>query len=1667
MSRVTVLFGVLLLIGSLFAQGTPHSIVGSAQNSDLTPIPVGCGAFIAYPYPSATDTVTQDSDGCGFSGSDWWVEISEFGLSDGDTVAIRFINTCNGDTLLLLVELDFSVPTQNLGLVTLLPGIGTITVLYPNGGETFEFGDGVNIQWTASAGIANVDIYYSSDGGGVWNNVVSGVSAAGGSYLWSAPSVESDQYLVRVEDAADSTTFDVSDNFFEVVPTPSLDLTYPLGGEHFLIGDTIEIAWNATGVTAIDIYFSANLGADWTLVETNYATGTSGTYNFLAPDTVSDQCLIKIWDNSDHMVMDVSDAFEIDTLIIPDTIPPSDISDLDVDSTTFTDVLLSWTLTGDDWTMGVPSQTDVRYSTAPISDLNWGLCTSIGGLPAPDTSGTHQTVWVHGLTSGETYYFAMKIADEVPNWSGLSNVVSVTLPSLPDTTPPCNFTLEVSDTGCDRATISWLAPGDDGDVGIADRYEFRYADFELTESNFATGTVIDGVPDPAIAGTEQNFVLTGLDSTTHYWVAAYAYDEGDNPSPFTVIDFTTTFCEDVVPPAMINILNCEDFRPGGVQISWLAPGDDGYTGTATSYEVRYDTVMFNEETWVDATPYPLAMMPGPAGGTEYAWIDGLTPAESYYFAVFAFDEVGNRSPFGAMIYCTAMGVASPVSDVDTYEDAPDFMLADMADVFLPDGLNLFAESGDGIEIYYLPGEEDSSQLWVHLQENWWGNTYVIIYGEHDGYLVSDTVAVNVSSVNDAPYFTSGTPDSIAIPGIDFAYTFTADDVDGDSIQFFLSEGPSGMNLFADGNLSWSPPPTEGHYDVTVGVTDGQDSTYLGFPVRVYKLTDSVFAPRNLEAHSDFVGSIPLSWDIPEAIELGFPVHLTGYRIYRSSDPSEEPTMIGTSDVNTYNDGIVSCGVTEYYRVKAVYDIPVFVSAYSNTDAGMCNSASERVYSAWTSEPVVVDGYNDDAAWALATTLQIPYGYTLGFVNTASRLYGYIEFSDFSADNEEFSFWFDDDNSGFWDAIPSDEGRIFFRYGDSVRAYFQPVANIGGSAVSGTPVELPTATSVWRTDGESAYLEFSIPLGDDAHFGVLPGDSSAVMFLCENSTGPIFRWLATSSELMPVTYGRMIIGMPGGVPSIMVTPTSYEFTLEQGLETQATVNIQNLGEGTGYFSVSGMPDWISAVPTSEFLYPDILQGVTLTITADMEPGDYVGYVNFYTTDPDNPIQQVEVTLHITPLEPENHLAISLPAASYASAGESVDIPVSVGELYDNDVTSVRFTIYSDADVALPTGAIAGAALPGGWVVDVPSIGEDHITVFAHGFEPLPVSGNIIDLQYEMDSDAMNGAITQLAFSDVSVNSGFPYPYTTDGLLLVGDEIAPYWSAMLVLILPDESRADSAYFGVHLLATDDYDPVLDMLDPPSFPDEGNMYFLAQNGYQLARDLRNQSDTLVIFPLIVENDGMLGWDVNRVWSGCYIGDTLDMKEASYIFVSAGDTVNIYYHNVSPLEFTIELKSGWNMVSVPFIADSFNLTDVFPDALPPAFYYDPLSESYVPVPVLYPGRGYWVLMLDDHDYTLTGEPMLNYELELPAGWNMIGAPAQTVYWDEQITVPPDATLPGALFGYNATSSAYFISNTLRPGFGYWILSLENCILRVSATYGGPVSSSAKKKQQRKTKIV
>jgi len=88
-------------------------------------------------------------------------------------------------------------------------------------------------------------------------------------------------------------------------------------------------------------------------------------------------------------------------------------------------VTLQWTSPGDDSLTGTATSYDLRYSTTPITEANWGTAVQVSGEPIPKVSGSAETFTVSGLTPNTAYYFAIKTADEVPNWSAISNIAMI------------------------------------------------------------------------------------------------------------------------------------------------------------------------------------------------------------------------------------------------------------------------------------------------------------------------------------------------------------------------------------------------------------------------------------------------------------------------------------------------------------------------------------------------------------------------------------------------------------------------------------------------------------------------------------------------------------------------------------------------------------------------------------------------------------------------------------------------------------------------------------------------------------------------------------------------------------------------------------------------------------------------------------------------------------------------------------------------------------------------------------------------------------------------------------------------------------------------------------------------------------------------------------------
>ena len=80
-----------------------------------------------------------------------------------------------------------------------------------------------------------------------------------------------------------------------------------------------------------------------------------------------------------------------------------------------------------------------------------------------------------------------------------------------------------------------------------------------------------------------------------------------------------------------------------MDLAWTAPGEDGSTGTAWAYDVRYSKSTITDGTWAAATLVSLEPGPLGPGSTQSMTVTGLDDSTTYYFALRTLDEVGNPS----------------------------------------------------------------------------------------------------------------------------------------------------------------------------------------------------------------------------------------------------------------------------------------------------------------------------------------------------------------------------------------------------------------------------------------------------------------------------------------------------------------------------------------------------------------------------------------------------------------------------------------------------------------------------------------------------------------------------------------------------------------------------------------------------------------------------------------------------------------------------------------------------------------------------------------------------------------------------------------------------------------------------------------------------------------
>ncbi|MDZ4121955.1 MAG: SBBP repeat-containing protein, partial [Candidatus Cloacimonadaceae bacterium] len=189
--------------------------------------------------------------------------------------------------------------------------ICSLQLIAPDGGDILQAGAQTAIIWMSEQ-IASVSLAFSSDSGLQWIPIATGVSALSGSYVWTLPSLASDQYLVRISDADDIEVNDTSDTPFTVA---SLVVAYPsTPGIKLQVGMTYDISWHSGFLPGtVKLELTTN-GTDYTTIGTGLGAA-SGNYLWTVPDSPSTICKIRVSSELDTQIADLSDnSFTISRL---------------------------------------------------------------------------------------------------------------------------------------------------------------------------------------------------------------------------------------------------------------------------------------------------------------------------------------------------------------------------------------------------------------------------------------------------------------------------------------------------------------------------------------------------------------------------------------------------------------------------------------------------------------------------------------------------------------------------------------------------------------------------------------------------------------------------------------------------------------------------------------------------------------------------------------------------------------------------------------------------------------------------------------------------------------------------------------------------------------------------------------------------------------------------------------------------------------------------------------------------------------------------------------------------------------------------------------------------------------------------------------------------------
>jgi hypothetical protein len=252
----------------------------------------------------STQTITWSSSG-GISnvilqfttdGGEKWSTIA--GTVDDGSYAWTVAETVSSQCLIRVMSATGGSPSDvSDGFFAIVePPPPTLTMIAPNGGESWAAGSTQTIRWSSTGALASVGLEFSASSGAVWTLITASTNNDG-AYQWTVPDSISSSCLVRVFDAVDSDPIDESAGFFAIVappPAPVIDSFAPtsgtvgaevtITGEHFTGATSVQFNGASASTFTVDSATQIRVDVPAGATSGQISVTTSGGTAFSASD---------------------------------------------------------------------------------------------------------------------------------------------------------------------------------------------------------------------------------------------------------------------------------------------------------------------------------------------------------------------------------------------------------------------------------------------------------------------------------------------------------------------------------------------------------------------------------------------------------------------------------------------------------------------------------------------------------------------------------------------------------------------------------------------------------------------------------------------------------------------------------------------------------------------------------------------------------------------------------------------------------------------------------------------------------------------------------------------------------------------------------------------------------------------------------------------------------------------------------------------------------------------------------------------------------------------------------------------------------------------------------------------------------------------------------------